>query len=143
MNWCDSCLNMFWTSSNLLENSDANWCNLLHLNMSRPVHRYMTKYYENWANRRRSSWRQSYSLDRFDERVVKYQNSKETSLNMFNHMIRIDTILQTSWNLSWISKTSDTNWCDSSNMSKHVSLIWIDTILQSCWNLSKSSCYVI
>ena len=68
------------TSLNLLENSDTNWCNLLHLNMSRLVHRYMTKY-KNWANQRRNSWRQSYSLDRFDERAVKNWHNTQKYIN--------------------------------------------------------------
>ena len=70
-------------------------------------------------------------------------------------MIRIDTILQTCWNLTWIFETSDRNWCDSSNMTNMFlwyELMWfykrvktcieffkpsirIDTIHQTCLNM--------
>ena len=63
------------------------------------------------------------------------------SSNMSKHvsLIQIDTILQTCWDLSWICKTSDTNWCDSClnmfrlvlNPLKYFDTIWYDfTIMQ-------------
>ena len=45
---------------------------------------YMMKYSENWANQRRNSWRQSYSLDCFDERAFKNHNKYYAIFKIYN-----------------------------------------------------------
>ena len=41
--------------------------------------------------------------------------------------------------IHWSTKTSNTNWCDSTNMSRLVKIVWYDLIqflkhVQTCWN---------
>ena len=60
--------------------------------------------------------------------LIRFYKHVKACLKILKSPMQIDTILQTYQDLFWSSKTSDSNWYNSTNMSRLVIMLWYNLI---------------